>query len=1437
VSATSLADDPQESRRFLIAVGAARYEGCQLEDLDVNPDLTRVCELFEARGYTRVLAEISVNPTAIDLRSALENWLVSPDRRMSDATVIYYAGHGLKAPGGHYLMCADSREDRLVSSALRADDLALMVAGAPTRGDILVILDTCYAGGGVGDMAAVASQLTAVQPAQSRGLWLLASARAKEVAVDHAFVDGLSHALKLARAGAHQAFIDLTEITERINSSLKQFHPYQRASCTTINTGGPAPFFPNPDYVPGLSGADLDVEVVHRMRQERRTHFGPRGRGVEHPGEPGSYFTGRLAALTDLVTWLSNPEHDGRARLITGAPGSGKSAVLGHLLSLADGVADHSYSGPYPLPPLQCITAHILARRRSLEEITAQIGRTIGTVSDSVDELLVALAGREGLFTLLIDALDEAGNAGYRTEATRIAHELLRPLSAMPNVRLIVGTRYGPVRAIGPAVRVIDLDNEEYQGPEDVTDYVTSLLLAADNPASLSPYRDEPIAATLVARGIAARAGKSFLVARMIARSVIYGDVIIDTGSRDWQDHLPGEVTEAFASYLARFGERERKVRRLLAPLAYAEDQGLPWDRIWASLATALSGEECSDDDIGWLLENASDYIVESAIGDRSVFRLYHEALAEYLRDPRRIVESHARIMETLLDQVSVLPGSHKRNWLMAHPYTRTHIASHGTAGNRIHDLLADPEFLVYAEPATLVPALRDVASQADALVASIYRSSIDRHRHASSSTRRELLALDAARYRNHGFSRSLSESLAWIVRWASGSQTSSALRATLSEPPVSGIRTLTSGVVDGRVVVITGSRDGVVRVWDIATGELRAKLVGHSGGVQSVAYVHTSEGPLLVTGGRDGTVRVWDLATEIQRAVLRGHDGWVRSVACSVVHDKQVAVTGSSDGTVRVWDLASGEEIAVLSGHTNWINAVACTTLDHSPVALSGSRDGTVRLWDLESFELRASFDGHTGGVYTVACTELDNRPVAITGGDDRRLRVWMLETQEQLAVLVGHMGWIRGVACTALDNQPNAVSGGDDGTVRVWDLEAGQQRALLTGHTGWVLGVACTVLDGRPLATTGGDDGIVRVWDLAGVGDLPVRTGHTGQVKAIAFASLKGRRLALSGGTDLAIRVWDIETGEVRAMLTGHTGTVNAIATATIAGQPRLVSVGSDSTMRIWDLRAGDQTAVLHGHAGLVQAVACATVRGAPIAVSGADDGLVRVWNLDAGEQYMTLEGHTSGVTSIACTVLQKRPVAVTGGSDGTIRAWDLETGEEVASLHGHVGWVRTVLCLTLHGRVVVASSGDDRMVRLWDLEGAAEIAVLHGHTGAVNALACSRDRERPLIFTGSDDCTVRVWDAATQVCRDVLALPYPVGALAAGQPSRIAVGAGWEVCIYDRSANIGKVHNGWALSRLPQLGGLLAGERESAPDGHEFICDQVYGDELHEVCVLSP
>jgi hypothetical protein len=75
-----------------------------------------------------------------------------------------------------------------------------------------------------------------------------------------------------------------------------------------------------------------------------------------------SYFTGRDRALEELVTWLGCPQNDGRARVVTGSPRTGKSALLAHLVALADMDAPQSTDAhegvkaflPPVIPPAGC---------------------------------------------------------------------------------------------------------------------------------------------------------------------------------------------------------------------------------------------------------------------------------------------------------------------------------------------------------------------------------------------------------------------------------------------------------------------------------------------------------------------------------------------------------------------------------------------------------------------------------------------------------------------------------------------------------------------------------------------------------------------------------------------------------------------------------------------------------------------------------------------------------------------------------------------------------------------------------------------------------------------------------------------------------------------------------------------------------------------------
>lgn len=704
---------PPEGRRFLITIGVSAYADPDIPDLPGVPeDVRRLRELLLPMGYEAVLDRLAADPTAATIQEAVEDWAHDTEPGPEDIVVVYFAGHGTKAADRHYLLGSTARPGRY-SAALAAEDLARPLLRGEA-GHVLVVLDTCFAGAGAGEIAALATELAHTQRGPA-GRWMLAAARGKERARENVFVDALATVLDHPQAGAHQEFLGVREVTERVNRHLAERRVPQRVSHSTVDSDGRDPFFRNRAHIAGLPADALDVETLDRLRRATRGHFEARGRGVEHTGERGDYFTGRTRALTALASWLTADRHDRRARVVTGDPGSGKSALLGRLLRAAEHHA--------------IVALH--ARRAALEDLSADLAAALRLPGTDRDDVLEALGRRTAPVTVLVDALDEAGPAGHADEGLRIARELLRPLSSLPAVRLVVGTRRPLLAALGPAVEVVDLDAPAFTTPEDVAAYAAKLLLAEGDPDTRSPYRARPDEAAEAARGIAARAGRSFLVARMTARALVDGQIEADTSRPGWEQALPDEAGQAFAAYLARFGPDRPRVERLLRPLAYAQGAGLPWSTLWGPLTEALSGLPCAQDDLRWLHEHAGAYLVETATPAGSAYRLFHETMAEWLRAAAGPdADAHRAVAAALLAGVPEDPRTGLRDWPAAHRYVREHLATHAAAGGSLDGLLADPEYLVHAHPPELLRALAAVRTPRGRLWRSVYRTSSDVHRH-----------------------------------------------------------------------------------------------------------------------------------------------------------------------------------------------------------------------------------------------------------------------------------------------------------------------------------------------------------------------------------------------------------------------------------------------------------------------------------------------------------------------------------------------------------------------------------------------------------------------------------------------------------------------------------------------------------------------------------
>jgi WD40 repeat protein len=102
----------------------------------------------------------------------------------------------------------------------------------------------------------------------------------------------------------------------------------------------------------------------------------------------------------------------------------------------------------------------------------------------------------------------------------------------------------------------------------------------------------------------------------------------------------------------------------------------------------------------------------------------------------------------------------------------------------------------------------------------------------------------------------------------------------------------------DGRTLA-SASPDGLVKVWDAATGQKRTTLKGQGKILHAVCYA--PDGRSLATAAGDGIVRFWDVDSGKMRRAFDWGVGAVHSVAFAA--DGQRAAAGG-EGEIVVWDV-----------------------------------------------------------------------------------------------------------------------------------------------------------------------------------------------------------------------------------------------------------------------------------------------------------------------------------------------------------------------------------------------------------------------------------------------------------------------------------------------------------------------------------------------------
>jgi eukaryotic-like serine/threonine-protein kinase len=470
----------------------------------------------------------------------------------------------------------------------------------------------------------------------------------------------------------------------------------------------------------------------------------------------------------------------------------------------------------------------------------------------------------------------------------------------------------------------------------------------------------------------------------------------------------------------------------------------------------------------------------------------------------------------------------------------------------------------------------------------------------------------------------------------------------------------------DGKEV-ISASRDGSVRVWELNTGrevgETKfAPYLGTKGvRVQAINPKNLNE---VATGDYDGAVFLWDRVTGKKLApdFRKGVD---EISHLSFSNDGSCLLVVEGEKRIRVLDRASGTELAVIRS----ANEFLCVALspDNERI-LTASASGRSQIWApvLTKSDGTDTLGRAHNDIVAQAAFSSDGSRI-VTASFDKTAKVWDMASQKLLVVFREHTNEV--IKADFSPDGRRVVSVDSRGVSRVWDsltgeeifhqafssdrfLKSAESRNGLRG----ILLQSVAGLSSNPFSPSANEPKVVVNSDKG----LLVRGGVDGRD---SFLLKEGQNVAwpvidptgdlVAAMTDAldVINVWDLNTGELNYTLSGHKNF--AYWAEFSRDSKRIVTGSSDKTAIIWDASDGAKLSTLSGHKSFVS-VARFSPDSERIATSGLDIKAL-IWKTSTGELLSTLIAADKRITNVEFNPDPGVSRVLTTGTDNVVRVWD--------------------------------------------------------------------------------------------------------------------------------------------------------------------------------------
>jgi WD40 repeat protein len=438
--------------------------------------------------------------------------------------------------------------------------------------------------------------------------------------------------------------------------------------------------------------------------------------------------------------------------------------------------------------------------------------------------------------------------------------------------------------------------------------------------------------------------------------------------------------------------------------------------------------------------------------------------------------------------------------------------------------------------------------------------------------------------------------------------------------------------LVAGHVAADVGEDSGAVCVFDVIRGTLTKRwnaldAQGNGTRVYGVAFGQGPQGEVVVAGSNDRLVRVWNVASDHMDRYLESQSSSIDTVALSA--DRHTVAAGGEDGSVWVirLDQPGGAPVQLLRDDKSQAHYKVVEAVAFSPsipgLLFSTGDDGRVRAWDVDGHCMIQQSELQTAQLYGLAVNpDPDEGRMVAVAGRDGAVRLMRVDD----------------VHCPP---RPKVKSAKADGAPREFTLVTG---GMLEGHSD-VSAVAFSP-DGAHLASIGSDHSL-RIWgrgtDSFSMAELRMPRDEQGMASDLpaivtSMVATPDSRAIAAGDAGGYLQFWTIPPEDQDPSMEGavrrwkaHDGGVRALVALPDAGGWTLVSAGADGSVRRWSSEGKPldgvrfETVPSPSSPDQRDIVTLARSSDATQLAAGWRNGAITIWNTATGKVVRTIDPPT--------------------------------------------------------------------------------------------------------------------------------------------------------------------------------------------------------------------